>query len=241
MDIKSLTRDASVVKASRVLMPNGSVVTKTGCKILVPVRFEERKLAIVGVDNLIVGIYAMVIDDSVYAVSTINAMFEILPTSTNKIKIEGEEYYEFKFDRGATVFKTTELVKQDKLVYRIYDEIFSKGNIPWYLGYNDLAGLFDSARKHAGANVGGNKEVTELIVSLVGRSAKDKSVYYRQVVKSLSELETNPPAYIALRNVSYAPSNTVDKLAGSYCETGVISALNSPSSRVERIETLLRA
>jgi hypothetical protein len=127
------------------------------------------------------------------------------------------------------------------LVYKIYDEIISKGRVPWYLGYLELGQIFDTAGYHAGANIGKNQEVTELIISMISRSEKDRNKYYRTTIQSLDELMTNRPAFIPLRSVQYAATNTTNKLAGSYFSDALVSALVNPSDRVERIESLLRA
>ena len=126
-------------------------------------------MAEIGVENNIVGIYAIVVDNQFYGVSLINSMLKINPSSTLKVKIYGVEYFEFTFNPGSTVIKTNVLIKVDTLVYRIYDEIISKGRVPWYLDYNDLGKIFDTAKSHAGANIGQNNEVTEMIVSMISR------------------------------------------------------------------------
>jgi hypothetical protein len=241
MDPNALHTDTQAVYASRATLPDGSVVTKTGCTIYIPTWFEEKGLATIGSDIFIAGLYLITLPDKACAVSLINAMMQITPSKFSVVKIEGESYYEFAFDKGARIIKTTQLVKDNKFVYKIYNGIFSQGKVPFYLSYHSLAKVFDSALKYSGANIGSNQEVTELVVSIIARSAKDMSKYYREVVQSLGELKTNPPVLIALRNVAYAPSNTLDKLAGSYMETGVISALNRPATRTERIEEILRA
>lgn len=240
MDVSNWVRDPVRVRASREVLADGSVVTKTGCKILVPARFEEKNLVIISTNISIVGVYAMVLEGGVYAVSTINAMINIAPSTHRKVKIGTQEYYEFGFNKGSTIYKNTTLVKNDKIVYELYVEFFSGGKVPFYLKYEDLAGIFDTAKKHAGTSVGSHREVTELIVSLMARREEDLSEYYRHAIKNKGELNTDPPKFIALRNVSYAPSNTVDKLGGSYFEVGMVSALNSPSERPERIEKILR-
>jgi hypothetical protein len=240
MDIKQLVRNADKVKAALKELPDGRLITTTGCKIIIPCRFEEKGMARIGIDNSIVGIYAMVVEDLYYAVSMVNAMLNIDPSATERIKIDGDDHYVFTFIKGATVFKSVNLIKMDSLVYRIYDEVFSKGRVPWYLNYNDLAGIFDTAKKHAGAgSIGKNREVTELIVSMVARDPKDRTKYYRTAVKSMTDVEKAPPAMISLRDVSYAPG-TLNKLAGSYMSVGVVAALVEPGERTERIESLLR-
>jgi len=240
VDITKLKRAPEKIHECLVELPDGRLITKKQLKIYIPVRFEERLLASIGIETQITGIYAIVLDDTYYGVSIVNAMMRIEPTSTIKVEIEGTGYYEFTFDPGSTVVANINLVKNDTLVYRIYDEIIAKGRVPWYLGYQELGKLFDSAKDHADANVGQNHEVTELLISLISRDPNDRHKYYRQSVNTLDDIKKTHPAYIPLRNVTYMATNTTNKLAGSYFGEGLVSALVSPSSRTEKIEDLLR-
>ena len=233
-------RDAGAVQAYLKELPDGRLVTTKGCKIYIPTRYAERGLASIGIETHIVGIYAIVVEDQYYAVCSVNAMQRIEPTSSIKVVFNDEEYYEFTFDPGSTVISSLQLVKTDTLVFKIYDEIISKGRVPWYLGYADLGRLFDTAKYHAGANIGQNHEVTELLISMIARDSKDRRVYYRQSVKTLKDVQDNPPAFIPLRSTTYGATNTTSKLAGSYFKDGLTSALVSPADRVEPIEDILR-
>jgi hypothetical protein len=240
MNIKSLVRDSAKVFAALQEMNDGKVVAKQDCKIYIPARFTERGLAELGAtDTYIVGICSIVVD-SFYAVMNVCAMVRIEPDDINRIKIQGDEYIEFTFSKGSTIITTLDLVKNDQLVYRIYDEIISKGRVPWYMSYNDLGHIFDTAKHHAGANIGENPEVTKLIVSMIARDRNDKSKYYRTVAQEPDVLKKYPPTFIALKSVIYAATNTLNKLAGSYFSTGVVSALVEPTTRSERIDTILR-
>lgn len=221
-------------------MPDESLVTLRGCKIYIPTRFSERSLASVSVETYIVGILAIVVEDKYFGTLIANAMIRITPNQTNKVVFNGDEYYEFVFDPGSTVLPSLQLVKTNTLVYRIYDELFAKGRVPWYMGYLELAKIFDTARHHAGANIGQDHEVTELLVSMITRDHHDRTRYYRQVAQSEQDLVTNPPDFIPLKSVAYSATNTVNKLAGSYMQDGIVSALVSPAERTERIEELLR-
>jgi hypothetical protein len=216
------------------------LVAKKALRIYVPVRYAERGLAQIGLETYIVGIFPIVVGDEYFSVMMVNAMMRIEPTSTVKTVILEEEYYEFTFAAGAVVVPSMNLVKNDQLVYKIYDEILSKGRVPWYMSYNLLSKIFDTAKSHAGANIGQNQEVTELIVSLIARDPNDRARYYRQIVKSQEDMMSNPPDFVPLRSVTYAATNTTTKLGGSYFREGVVSALNSPADRVESIEELLR-
>lgn len=236
MDYSHYIHDAAKVHAALAELPNGSLVAKKAVKIVVPARFAERGLAFVGLDTSIVGIFAIILDDQYYGVSLTNAMMRITPSSTSKVTYDEDEYYEFSFDPGAVVIPSLDLVKIDTIVYNIYDEILGKGRVPWYLSYELMGSLFDTAKEHAGANIGQQQEVVELMVSLITRDASDRVKYYRQVIADPNK----KPAFIPLRSVAYAATNTLNKLAGSYARDGMASALVTPTERVERLEDLLR-
>lgn len=240
MDIKKLVREPKRVHAALRELENSTLVTTRPTKIYIPVRYAERGLAEIGAEIYICGIFAMVVDGIYLSVSLTNAMMRITPTAMLKVKIEGDDYYEFSFDPGATVVANLDLVKIDTLVYRIFDEFFSKGRIPWFIGYDELGKLFNTAKAYANANLGSAQEVMDMLASIVSRDTKDRVKYYRQTVKNYEDMATNPPAFISLRSIPYAATNTTSKIAGSYFRTGTESALNRPSDRIEKIEEILR-
>lgn len=241
MDKKQLVRDGARVTACMRELQNESLVAVREVKLYIPVRFAEHSLAQVGIETYVCGIVMYVVENKYYALSKINAMIRITPTSWSKITVDDEEFYEFYFEPGSTITPSLQLVRTDTLVYKIFDELFSKGRVPSYQGYVDMAGIFDSARKHAGANVGSNHEVTEMLVSLIARNPNKRQEYYRQSVQSEDDLVKHPPIWTSLYSVTDSATNTLNKLAGSYFHEGVVSALNSPSERKERLEELLRS
>lgn len=240
MDPSKLIHDPAKVHAHLKELPDGRVVAAKPVKMYIPTRFAERQLASIGIEVNVCGIAGLTVDDTYYGVLLVDATCRIEPTSTLKVLIGDDEYFEFYFEAGSNVFPTTQLVKVDTLVFRIYDELIAKGRVPWYLGYTEMGKLFDTAKSFAGANIGQQHEVTELIVSMIARDPDDRSKYYRQSVKSLEDLKKKPPTFIPLRSVQYSATNTVNKLAGSYWNDALVSALVSPASRTERPEELLR-
>lgn len=238
MQVEKLTRDASSVTSKLKELEDGSLVCLEPMSITTPTRYVERGLAELGQDTYVVGIFALICGES-YAVSLINAMMKIEPSSITTMKIKGEEYYRFDFDKGATLLTSLNLVKKDVLVYKIYDEILSKGKVPWFMTYEDMGAIFSSAKKHAGTHIGSNAVITELIVSLITRTKEDKTKYYRTIVETQADLLSKPPVFIPLKSVEYAATNTTNKLAGSYFADGVISALVNPAERRERLEDIL--
>ena len=240
MDVRKLIRNPETVKGQLKKQADNTVITNRGCKIYIPARFAERNLADLGVDNYIVGMFAMTVDDTYYSFCNINALIQITPDSVNKINIEGEDYLEFVFMKGSTVIKNTFLVMNDVLVFRIYDEFMSKGNIPWYMNYEDAGKMFETAGKHGGTSVGSNPEVVEMLIATIFRDAKDRNISLRTIINTREDLITKKFVTIPLRSVAYAASNTTNKLAGSYFSVGLTSALVNPTERTEKIEAILR-
>ncbi len=240
MDVRKLIRNPETVKGQLKKQADNTVITNRGCKIYIPARFAERNLADLGVDNYIVGMFAMTVDDTYYSFCNINALIQITPDSVNKINIEGEDYLEFVFMKGSTVIKNTFLVMNDILVFRIYDEFMSKGNIPWYMNYEDAGKMFETAGKHGGTSVGSSPEVVEMLIATIFRDAKDRNISLRTIINTREDLITKKFVTIPLRSVAYAASNTTNKLAGSYFSVGLTSALVNPTERTEKIEAILR-
>jgi len=231
-------RNAEAVNAVLKETSDGGIVTTKPCKIQVPERYLNRQLASIGAEVYILGIFAIIVDQD-YAVSLTNAMMRINPASTETVEIEEENYLEFHFQAGDRVFDSTDLVQNNTLTYYIYDEFVAKGRIPWFMNYFDMAKLFETAKEHAGMNLG-NPAVLELIISTIARDPKEITRLYRHAIKKVEDVYRLAPKVVPFRSVIYNTSDTTSKLIGAYFSDGVTSALVNPSERVERIEQLLR-
>lgn len=238
-DWRVFTRKAETVRKALKFDESGQIVALKPVTICFPERFTTKKLAEVGSTVSATGIMAVRCDND-YGVATINAMIRFTPTYITTVKYDGEDYLELNFDAGAIVTPNYNVVKDDLLVYWIYSEIIAKGKVPWYLNYEDLAKLFLSAQQYAGFKVGTNHAIMEMFAAAVSRDTKNPKRYARHTTQHRLSTLADAPDFIALRNVSYGPSNTTAKLMGSYFDEGMTSALNDPAAKTERIEELLR-
>lgn len=239
MNVSDLVRDSAKVHAALTQSKSGVLVATKPLKIYVPARYQERELMVIANEIRTVAIFAIVVDDKYYGVSTVNARIQLTPSWTNIVKVDDEEYYEFGFDKGAQVTPNINLVKDDLFVYKIYDEIIAKGNVPWFLSYLDLGKLFTTAKSHGGINLAANNIPLEMIAAAISRQDKDRTKFYRH---ALGEGKKDiKPAFIPFRSVMYGATNTTAKLMGAYFDEGLTSALVNPSTKKEGVETLLRS
>lgn len=237
MNFAALKRDAGVVGKAFKELEDNSLVALKEARVYFPARFTEQHLATVEVETYCIGHFAIVVDNC-YAYFNVNAMVRFDPAEVNKVVWEDEEYYELVFFPGSIVIPNLMLAKVDTNVYHIYNGILSKGRIPWYISYDDLMKIFTTAPEFAGASVGSEHEVIEVLVSLIARNPNNPTEYFRTIAGK--EGAPDKPLYISFKSVEYAATNTTNKLGGANFARGVVAALVDPSTRLERIETSLR-
>lgn len=238
LDTSLLTRDADYIKKNLILAKD-IVVTKKDMTIHVPLRYPQKSLAILGEQNYCVGIFPIIMDNK-YSVMSLMSLLHLGQASIDQVTIEDVEYYTFFFEAGSTFIQETEVVRDDAITFNVFDEFISQGNIPWFIEYIDLANIYDTANIYADSKMPNYKYPYEILISLMSRSPKDRMKLYRYTLNTYSDLNQYPD-FTQLKSVMYMSKGTLNKLAGSYMDEGVVSALVYPNDRVERIEKLLRA
>ena len=238
----ALKRMPSVVLNQLVQTEQGQVFCKVPCRIQVPTRFADRGLAQVGTNTFVYGSFPIILDSGEYAVVNVCALIEISPFKITKTTLAEEEYYEFYFEANSVVIKTTEIVQRDAMMYNVFDEFIFKGKVPWYLGYDDMCKLFDTADFAAGSNVAELLEVIEFIASMVTRSKADRSKFIRNVAKTYADFANIANIdYVPLNSIFYSVNSTMNKLSGNYFDNGVRSSLVTTTTQVNKIEAIIRA
>lgn len=239
MDIRNLKRDPDRVKAN-LLVRGNEMVAKVPCKIIIPARFIERGLGTLEPEVYTVTIYALVMEDKYYAVTLAPAMMRLTPSDIEHVSIDDEPHIAFHFDKGAVICPQLNLVKRNELIYYVYNELTAKGNVPWYVSYNDMAIPYENAPRFANATIGANPAIMQMVVSSVARKATDKAVQYRHAVRTMQDIQKVEPVIIALRSIIWGPTNTLARVVGTHFKEGLATALVNPSEKLEPIEDMLR-
>ena len=238
MNISKLVRNREMVINSLVEKDN-NLVCKKLTRVYVPQHYMSGKLGEIETNVRTIGVFGIVVEDKYLAVNMCCAMMVLAPDSTSVVTVDEEPYLELTFEPGSILVLGLDLVKTGSLIFNIYDELIAKGKTPWYIGYNDLGALFDSAIHHAGVNLKAARSVLEMMTASRGRDPKDLSKYYRNTLTKQSDLESKKPRIIPLRSIMYGSTNAVSKLLGSYAGEGLSSSLVNPSTRLEKVEEIL--
>ena len=237
MKLAQFTRDPKKIKDSVVFSEEGSAVAKRDCQILVPNSWCNTDLVQIGHQTYICSIYMIKDDRDFYAVSIANCMVRIEPSSMDIVELEGKEYLSFEFDKGATIFPSTKVVRNNKLIYSIFEEFVAKGRVPVFMNYTDLGRIFDSSKYYADVELASTPTIVHAMISTIARDPDNPQIYFRQTTSG-EDLER--VKFIPMRNSIHAATNTTARMVGSYFSDNLDSALINPQEKEEQIESLLR-
>ena len=234
-------RDPSFVLSTLKENQTGQIITTQACKVQIPVRFTEVGLGEIGINTFAYGLFPIILDSGQYAVMNMNALVQLDPYKLSAETIDDVDYHVFHFTANQILIKSSDIVRRDTLMYNVFDEFIFKGKIPWYVEYDDLGKLFDTAKKYGNSNVATNLEVIEFIAAMVARSKDDRTKHIRSVCNTYSDASLDKVSYVPLNSVYYSVNNTLNKIAGSYFSEGVTSALVNQSKEISKVEKLLRS
>lgn len=226
--------------AKKVKVVGDAQVALEPLKIIFPERYQDRDLANIGSTTYLVGFYCLMDDDFNYAVSMIPAMISTEPDRINKLMVDDLPYTVFEYDQGSKVIANLNVILNDNLVYKIYNELLELARIPFYYAYEDVPKFFRETKKYNGFDLGSDPVMFEYLSAFMYRNPEDISTSYRLLDNARRQMLSKRPTLVGLNDVSVGSSNFITKVTKSYTTDGITSGLNNPSVRAERIETMLR-
>jgi hypothetical protein len=236
----NLRRDKDACLSRLVEDKDGRVLVRAPCRIQVPERWMSVGLGTIGAVTTLYGFFPIIFEDDTYGVLNLCTLVDISPSRATMVTVEDESYYEFHFDQGDTLLNSTTLVKIDTLTFNIIDEFIMKGKVPWWVTVDDLCGIFDTAAKHAGSNIGSVPETIEFLVGIIARKTEERAKSLRHTAKVWKDYDVGSIEFIPLKSVLESVNNTVSKLSGAYFNDAVLSATTNPSTKSSNFEKILR-
>ena len=239
-DKDKLVKDNNYIKD--LIKDNGDIyITKKDLLVVFPQRFVDKEFTILGTQSLVLGIIAIIDPEAnKYAVLKIPGRLEMQPTEIDTMAIDDVPYYSLYFEKGMDFITNKKVIKEGNFLFDMFDNFLIKGKIPWYLEYQDLIDIFTKIGKFTGSKAGSNPLVYEILTAVIARWKEDKKVQFRNYVNQVGKIEKDELTWVGLENIWYSYSSTVNKLAGSYMELGLVSSILDPEKEVSDIEHVLR-
>lgn len=218
--------------SSHITLKDKQYITDAVTIIEFPKRYLDKDLATIGAKTYVYGVFAIIIDDT-YSVSLIPSFIETSPLHIKEIVRDSIEYVQFHYGKGMPIIENNVVIRNKVYTYNILEELYLKGNVPWFIEYTDLNTIFSNMRYYADSGIGDSKVTNEIITSYIARDTQDKRLYHR-----LSKNKEH--CFIALDDIYYATLGTVNKLSGSYFDKGMVSALVQPEKSPTNLEKIIR-
>lgn len=234
--IELARRNPSKVHADLVKVGNG-LITKGGCWLYIPTRFAAKGLAVIGSKIDIIGIFAISTDRKTYGVSSCTGMIEITPTRFEEITVNGESYYEFRFDPGTMVFPDAFVPVKKSFVYSIFSLIYDYGYRPWWFTAIDDAELLSESGMWNELTVFPDQITADIFAAHTQRALNDPKKFFRKTLKRDNDV-FNRVQFIPLRAGSLNKTSTLAKLADVELKRGIRSALTTEPVRPEFLEDI---
>lgn len=201
----------------------------------IPLRYQNENYLIVSDKVQALGMFTIRVNDTLTGGLQIPAVIQIDPTETYEQTIKGDRYFVCVLTKGHMIMCSTSVMQIDKLPYFCWREYLSLGHLPSYINYRNVGSLFDDMEEIAGAGMGANHVIVEIVLAHIFRDPDDLNIKYRN-----TDMQ-KPPATVTLRDVSYGPSTTHSRVFGSYSDTGRNAALLNQSDNNSELSDLFRA
>ena len=200
----------------------------------IPLRYQNENYLIIEDKVQALGIFTIRVNDSIMGGLQLPAVIQIDPSETYEQTIDGERYFTCVLTKGRMIMCSLSVMQIDKLPYFIWREFLSLGHFPSYITYRNVSTLFDDMGEVAGAPMGANHVIIELVLAHLFRDKDDLNIKYRNTDM------TKPPAHVTLRDVSYGPSTTHARIFGSFSDTGRNAALLNQTDNNSELSDLFR-
>ncbi len=202
--------------------------------LYIPKRYENYQFLHIGERVECLGIFKMVINGELVCGLQLPAIISIDPVSMEWTTIDDEKFLAVTLTHGSNILTTLHLLQNDKIYFTTWREFLSVGHLPLYINYENIAFLFDDLKETTGKGINIDHSVLEIIYAHLFRDSEDLNVFYRHTSMS------KEPTTISLKTVSYGPSGTFAKIAGSYAQDGYNSALLNQADRNSELEDMWR-
>jgi len=188
----------------------------------------------------ILGMMAWITEDNRFASAKISAMIRTEPDRISITTVNDIPYLTLFYDVGSKLMVSTDIVVVDIMVHPIYTAIPGRGRVPWYYSYEESLTLFHNTGEYNGTDGNSDPAIWSYMQATTCRDPDNLRQFYRQRKTAKQDQLTHPPVVVPLKNVSFNADSVVAKLAGSYFDPGVTSALAHPAKRADIVESILR-
>ena len=203
--------------------------------VLSPVRYM--KLGFLTMGTTVKTLSVMAIIDAKtkqYRTYTFPSIISFQPYRTETLTIEGEEFYGFHFRKG-DVFASRTVVQSPDVVKPLIEDLLIKGNIQFYINYEDCREIFYNFAHYAGSKVAKDEVIMSVLIANLARTKADTEKPYR-----LANPKTETLNWIGINNVGLSRRDGFSQMTGAYMKEGLTGAALRAADAPTEIEEIMK-
>lgn len=230
-----------VLMDKKILESQSSYLAGEDLTVVFPTRWLEKAANLAKIDIFVslVGILCILDSDNNYTITKIPTRITTNPNRITDITIDDIPFKEMHFSRGEQIICNKEVVKDNGDLFGLFNEMYFKANIPFFLDYDEVDDIFINANKYCGSKVGENIMAIELMTMVLSKDADNLSIPYRIAINNNPNTKLH---FVNLLNPFYTFKSTFSRISGSYSKQGRLASIVDPSDNSEnKLENILRA
>lgn len=228
---------ASFERKAFTELADGSVIANRKLEIYLPKRFVENGMATVGDKVHTAAVLGLVIPGECYAPLVALMDVTLVPLNIREMNVKGVQYLVLEFEKGDTVIENLEVLQDTNKPFHYMLEFWYYAKIPWYMGGQEVCGLFDNAKAECGGDVGSSFQVPRVLTSIMFRDPDNPDQPYRY---SKAIKEGRPAMIVGLNNGSMLIDGTFAKISSGYLQDNTLAAMVNPDTKVTDYERIMR-
>ena len=177
-------------------------------EVFIPMRYAQHGYLEIGNNVSTIGIFDMTINGSIESGYLLGAVIEMYPSDIESVTIDQQKYAKLILHKDDVFIKDCNVVKDAKISYIIFYEMFLSGHYPKFLKYFDCIGIFDRIMEANGDSFSADHMIFEMIVSVLFRDKDNLSTLYRHT-NMKGGYQTIP-----LRTIAHVAQSTTGKIMG---------------------------
>lgn len=215
---------------------NDKMYTKNRIRVIVPKRYESGGYLTIGRTTHTVAIALILDENNKGALMLKPNIFETIPTSIAYEKVNEKEYVVMSYDKGDVVINNTKLIISGDVIGWLFTEwITATGNIPYYLGYEDVFRVFVEPTEY-GDKMGRRPVDIAVLVSNIAYHGPDNNAVR---FLSMSEQAKTKIKWFGLSNIQVTINTPTSLISGGYINAGITKMLVNDKLPGAELEMLL--
>jgi len=204
-------------------------------EVYIPYRYQVYNLLNLADTVTTLAVVDLIINQTFQAGLLMLTTIEIEPDDVSTLMLDTIQYVKLTLSKGCRFICDTERIADSSIVYSFWMEAVARGKLPYFIGYDALATLFDQSKSMCDQDINVDHVVFEVLYSHLARDPDNQTIQYRHTKMQ------GPFKFIDLRNVGYATTSTTSRLMGSYFHTSLNASLLQTTTDHNDFEDLLRS